>query len=249
MSDERELIPQGYGKNIQLKGRPKRVAPSAETRASLRIELARSIANEFAQCTGKYISQLDKEWLVSRILAEFEQEFLACWIPVAERPPELVERWAKSGGWYERSEYVFAWDGHERIIAEFYGNGRWGDRSGSPVRTTVTHWMPLPAPPAATNCCTATEVEAARNPKRTLEERAQEAAEEIVAHIKVTDFSTFDDYDYATEETDSVKAIILSRIGGAEAAKQEPVKVRCWTNKPCSDPNCACRDIDTDIDD
>jgi hypothetical protein len=68
-------------------------------------------------------------------------------------------------------------------------------------------------PPAATNCCTATEVEAARNPEKSLEERAQEAAEEIYA--KVIDDS-YEDSGYQANSVAKVKAIILSRIGGAE---------------------------------
>jgi hypothetical protein len=63
-------------------------------------------------------------------------------------------------------------------------------------------------PPAATNCCTATEVEAARNPKRTLEERAQEAAEEIESAYRKNQM--------ILPGEPEIKAIILSRIGGAE---------------------------------
>jgi hypothetical protein len=80
--------------------------------------------------------------------------------------------------------------------------------------------------PAATNCCTATEVEAARkdkeirdklreirNPERTLEERAQEAAEAIDAQYEF--YISFID-DPRDKVIAKVKAIILSCIGGAE---------------------------------
>jgi hypothetical protein len=69
-------------------------------------------------------------------------------------------------------------------------------------------------PPAATNCCAATEVEAARKPKRTLEERAQEAAEEIAGEI--SDLGPASCAMSEQEHSAWVKAIILSRIGGAD---------------------------------
>lgn len=70
-------------------------------------------------------------------LAEQQQELERRWIPVSERLPE---------GW---TEVLFCLEGR-KVVCGFRAAGKWhmSDERPINVQTVITHWMPLPAPPA-----------------------------------------------------------------------------------------------------
>lgn len=64
------------------------------------------------------------------------------WIPVSERLPEEgqeVLAW-NNGGQCEKP-----WQGHVLCV---YRNGEWRESQESDLYPGITHWMPLPEPPA-----------------------------------------------------------------------------------------------------
>jgi len=72
------------------------------------------------------------------------------WISVDERLPEMRKPYTSAP--YMESEQVLATNGHYSFIAKYADTytqkkRRWEDHSGRVAH--VTHWMPLPTPPAA----------------------------------------------------------------------------------------------------
>lgn len=70
------------------------------------------------------------------------------WISVKKRLPEITERWKDGPNQYESSGWVLAHYHYGQTVAEYYGReDGWADHSGQLLRD-VTHWQPLPEPPA-----------------------------------------------------------------------------------------------------
>ena len=65
------------------------------------------------------------------------------WIPVGERLPEEEQEVLV---WNGGGQCLKPWQGH--VLCE-YRNGEWRESQESDLYPGITHWMPLPAPPAS----------------------------------------------------------------------------------------------------
>jgi hypothetical protein len=69
-------------------------------------------------------------------------ELMPRWIPVSERLPEEEQEVLV---WNGGGQCLKPWQGH--VLCE-YRNGEWRESQESDLYPGITHWMPLPAPPA-----------------------------------------------------------------------------------------------------
>ncbi len=70
-------------------------------------------------------------------------ELMPRWIPVGERLPEEEQEVLV---WNGGGQCLKPWQGH--VLCE-YRNGEWRESQESDLYPGITHWMPLPAPPAS----------------------------------------------------------------------------------------------------
>jgi len=70
-------------------------------------------------------------------------ELMPKWIPVTERLPEEEQEVLV---WNGGGQCLKPWQGH--VLCE-YRNGEWRESQESDLYPGITHWMPLPEPPAS----------------------------------------------------------------------------------------------------